>query len=169
MHIPSSLLTTTVTAAALALLAALTAAAVPLEAQNQTSQLGHAIVHNNCMFPIYLWYVGSTVSEQQNMTYGAIYTETFRSDPYTGGVDIKITTVPNGLATSAPQTIFAYNLVADRVSYDLSDVFGDPFCGTRVVLDGELTDIVWEMGVPPAGGSIARNQRAAVDLVLTVC
>ncbi|GAB1194990.1 hypothetical protein APSETT444_004242 [Aspergillus pseudonomiae] len=135
---------------------------------NQTTQLGHAIVRNNCAFPIYLWSVSSTVSEQQNMTQGALYAETFRRDPQTGGVGIKLTTVPNGLETSAPQTIFAYNLVADRVWYDLSDVFGDPFRGNRVFLDGEVTDIVWERGVPPAGSRVG-NQRAGVDLVLTVC
>ncbi|KAE8159671.1 hypothetical protein BDV40DRAFT_272475 [Aspergillus tamarii] len=102
------------------------------------------------------------------MTQGALYAETFRRDPQTGGVSIKLTTVPNGLSTSAPQTIFAYSLVEDRVWYDLSDVFGDPFRGSRVFLDGEVTDIVWERGVPPAGSKVG-NQRAGVDLVLTLC
>ncbi|KAJ1714651.1 Bys1 family protein [Aspergillus flavus] len=137
------------------------------QTQTQTHQLGHAIVRNNCAFPVYLWSVSSTVSEQQNMTQGALYAETFRRDSQTGGVGIKLTTVPNGLETSAPQTIFAYNLVADRVWYDLSDVFGDPFRGSRVFLDGEVTDIIWERGVPPAGSRVG-NQRAGVDLILTV-
>ncbi|OGM50383.1 bys1 family protein [Aspergillus bombycis] len=175
MHFPSTLFTT-----ALFLLPTLTPAFPFFQAQNQTyyqnqtnpynqtTQLGHAIVRNNCAFPIYLWSVASTVSEQQNMTQGALYAETFRWDPQTGGVGIKLATVPNGLETSAPQTIFAYNLVGDRVWYDLSDVFGDPFRGSRVLLDGEVTDIVWERGVPPAGSRVG-NQRAGVDLVLTVC
>ncbi|KAE8339772.1 hypothetical protein BDV24DRAFT_165093 [Aspergillus arachidicola] len=180
MHFPSTLLTTLTTT--LLLLPAL-APANPLlkpqnqtnyqsqsssQSQNQTHQLGHAIVRNNCAFPIYLWSVSSTVSEQQNMTQGALYAETFRRDSQTGGVGIKLTTVPNGLETSAPQTIFAYNLVGDRVWYDLSDVFGDPFRGSKVFLDGEVTDIVWERGVPPAGSRVG-NQRAGVDLILTVC
>ncbi|KAE8354491.1 hypothetical protein BDV28DRAFT_147032 [Aspergillus coremiiformis] len=135
---------------------------------NQTTTPGSAMVRNNCNFSIYLWSVGSTVGPERHLPQGTSYSEIFRRDPQTGGVSIKLTTVRNGLSTSAAQTIFAYNLVEERVWYDLSDVFGDPFKGHRVFLDGE-TNIIWEGGVPPPGGSRVGNQRSDRGLTLTVC
>ncbi|KAL2818483.1 hypothetical protein BDW59DRAFT_151965 [Aspergillus cavernicola] len=97
---------------------------VPM-ALNETT-LGHAVVSNRCYIPIYLWSVGEKISPQNVVQPGQKYKEIFRRDPKTGGVALKITTDKDGLYTSAPQTVFAYNLVEELVWYDLSDVFGDP-------------------------------------------
>ncbi|OJJ77777.1 hypothetical protein ASPBRDRAFT_114230 [Aspergillus brasiliensis CBS 101740] len=109
---------------------------------------GHAIILNTCAFPIYSWSVSSSVGPQitipaaapstsRNTTYSN-YTESYHHDPQTGGVSIKLTTLRNGLYTGAPQTIFAYNFEEgqNQVWFDLSDVFGDPFKGRRVVFVG---------------------------------
>ncbi|KAE8392847.1 hypothetical protein BDV23DRAFT_181263 [Aspergillus alliaceus] len=164
MHLQKPLLST------LLLLPTLTLS-TPLHQTNTTQALvpGHAIVHNNCSFPVYLWSVGSTTSPEHTLAQNARYTETFRHDPQTGGVGIKLTTEKNGLAISAAQTVFAYNLVSDQVWYDLSDVFGDPFKGHRVVLDGDVVDIIWPRGVPPVGEGRVGVQGAGRDLVLSVC
>ncbi|KAF7591801.1 hypothetical protein BBP40_001072 [Aspergillus hancockii] len=137
--------------------------------QNKTTALGHAVVINNCETPIYLWSVSSVVGDEQTLTPHSNYTETFRQDAQTGGVSIKLATVKNGLVSAAPQTNFAYNYVEERVWYSLADVFGDPFKGRRVYLDGEVTDIAWENGVPPAGGSGVGHQGSGRDLTLTIC
>ncbi|OJI82816.1 hypothetical protein ASPTUDRAFT_56822 [Aspergillus tubingensis CBS 134.48] len=111
---------------------------------------GHAIILNTCAFPIYAWSVSSTVGPQITIPAAAPvtssssnsttqqysnYTEPYHHDAQTGGVSIKLTTLRNGLYTGAPQTIFAYNFVEgqNQVWFDLSDVYGDPFKGRRVV------------------------------------
>ncbi|KAL5339480.1 hypothetical protein BJX70DRAFT_387913 [Aspergillus crustosus] len=135
---------------------------------NQTIDLGHALVANRCNVPLYIWSVGQNISEQNALEPGQIYSETFRRDPKTGGIAIKITTVEDGLYSAAPQTIFAYNLVDDLVWYDLSDVFGDPFQGEVVSLLPSQPTINWLDGVPPSGSQV-RVQDARTDLVLTIC
>ncbi|KAB8071162.1 hypothetical protein BDV29DRAFT_159713 [Aspergillus leporis] len=136
---------------------------------NQTIPRGNAVVINNCKTPIYLWSVSSTVGPEQTLTQHTKYTETYRHDNQTGGVSIKLTTVKGGLATAPPTTIFGYTFVGETVWYDLSNIFGAPFKGHRVALDGETTGIIWEDGVPPAGGSKVGNQAGGKDLVLTIC
>ncbi|KAL5001812.1 hypothetical protein BDV10DRAFT_138764 [Aspergillus recurvatus] len=137
-------------------------------APNETMPIGHAVVANLCDQPIYLWSVGQDVSPQYMINPGHEYVEMFRRDTQTGGIAIKITTVKDGLYLSAPQTVFAYNLVEDLVWYDLSDVFGDPFQGQIVSVDPSEPDIYWEDGVPPSGSQV-RMLEASTDLVLSVC
>ncbi|PKY03314.1 Bys1 family protein [Aspergillus campestris IBT 28561] len=129
---------------------------------------GRAIVQNNCAEPIYLWSVGSGVSVEIPIPDGAHYSETFRHDQKTGGVSLKVTTVAHGLYSSAPQTVFAYNVVGESVWYDLSDVFGDPFKGSSVTLLPSEPVIRWSDGVPPVG-SMVRVVGVDQDLRLTFC
>ncbi|KAL2861546.1 hypothetical protein BJX68DRAFT_260365 [Aspergillus pseudodeflectus] len=136
-------------------------------APNETA-LGHAVVSNRCNIPIFLWSVGENISQQNTVQPNHTYSELFRRDPKTGGIAIKITTVRDGLYTSAPQTVFAYNLVENLVWYDLSDVFGDPFMGEFVSLLPSEPAIRWEEGVPPRGSQV-RMLDATTDLILTVC
>ncbi|KAL2858027.1 hypothetical protein BJY01DRAFT_72636 [Aspergillus pseudoustus] len=136
-------------------------------APNETA-LGHAMVFNRCHGPIFLWSVGENISPQNIIQPNQTYAEPFRRDPKTGGIAIKITTVRDGLYTSAPQTVFAYNLVENLVWYDLSDVFGDPFSGKHVSLVPSEPAISWEDGVPPSGSQV-RMLDASTDLILTVC
>ncbi|KAA8644271.1 hypothetical protein EYZ11_002856 [Aspergillus tanneri] len=133
---------------------------------NQTT--GHAVVINECTHAIYLWSVSSTMGSQITLAPQENYTEVFHHDDQSGGVSLKVTTVKDGLYNSAPQTVFAYNLVDRNVWYDLSDVFGDPFQGHLVTLLPSEPAINWEDGVPPAGSQV-RIQDAATDLALTVC
>ncbi|KAL4947522.1 hypothetical protein BDW69DRAFT_190127 [Aspergillus filifer] len=135
---------------------------------NETTPLGHAVVVNNCQMAIYVWSVGQSISGQSIIQPGDGYAEVYRRDPKTGGVAIKITTVPDGLYTSAPQTVFAYNLVDNMVWYDLSDLFGDPFEGDSVSLLPSEPAIRWEEGVPPSGSQV-RVLQADNDLVLNLC
>ncbi|KAJ5550559.1 hypothetical protein N7535_001498 [Penicillium sp. DV-2018c] len=139
-------------------------------------KLGHAIVENHCTFPVYIWSVSSTVQPVRTIRPGDTYTERFHEDVDTGGIAIKISTESDGLYTSAPQMIFAYNLDNGRVGhqrenkvwYDLNDVFGDPFEGYPVSLTPSEPLISWENGVPPAGSQI-RVADSSTDLVLSLC
>ncbi|RAK70826.1 uncharacterized protein BO72DRAFT_393474, partial [Aspergillus fijiensis CBS 313.89] len=122
-----------------------------------TSQIrpANATIHNACPFPIYLTPVSSTTPPETCLPQNTTWTEPYRHDAQTGGISLKLTTVPNGLYTGAPQTIFAYNYLErpGQVWFDLSDVFGDPFRGYKVRL-GPMPMIVWEDGVPPRGSQV---------------
>lgn len=140
----------------------------PITNSTAASTPGHAMVYNNCAEPIYLWSVGSSVSAEVPIPAGAHYTESFRHDEKTGGISLKVTRVAHGLYSSAPQTVFAYNVVGDSVWYDLSDVFGDPFKGSSVTLLPSEPVIRWSDGVPPVG-SMVRVVGVGEDLRLTLC
>lgn len=145
---------------------------VSSQASSQTSSaasIGHAMVNNKCPFPVYIWSVGDAIGPAVTTAPGECYVETFRHDPKSGGIAIKITTLSDGLLKSAPMTIFAYNLAGDgKVWYDLSDIFGDPFTGYPVVLSPAEPAISWGNGQPPAGSSV-HVQDSVNDLVLTLC
>ncbi|OJK02343.1 hypothetical protein ASPACDRAFT_1854323 [Aspergillus aculeatus ATCC 16872] len=162
-------LTTTATATA-------TATATP-DPQPLTLKPANATIHNLCPFPIYLTAVSSTTPPEIPLPPNTTWTEPYRHDPQTGGISLKLTTVPNGLYTGAAQTIFAYNYLerTGQVWFDLSDVFGDPFKGFRVRLGpmgpapGNASEmIVWEDGVPPRGSQV-RVVGCEVGLGLGVC
>ncbi|PYI18418.1 hypothetical protein BO99DRAFT_423145 [Aspergillus violaceofuscus CBS 115571] len=135
---------------------ATTASPIPLRKQLHPA---NATITNQCPFPIYLTAVSSLTPPEVLLGVNASYTHPYHHDPQTGGISLKLTTVPNGLYTGAAQTIFAYTYLerTGQVWFDLSDVFGDPFRGFRVrlgpmPLGGNGTDaIVWEDGVPPRG------------------
>ncbi|KAJ5168837.1 Antigenic thaumatin-like protein [Penicillium canariense] len=140
--------------------------ATPITSSN--AHLGRAVVVNHCQTPVYIWSVGSTVRSPATVRPGNRHSETFRHDAATGGIALKISTVSDGLYTSAPLTIFAYNLNGQQVWYDLSDVFGDPFKGHSVVVSPAEPELSWANGVPPSGSHV-RVSDASTDLVLTLC
>lgn len=135
---------------------------------NGVGHLGQAVVVNHCKIPIYIWSVGSSVRPQATILPYGRFSETYRHDKETGGIALKISTVHDGLYTSAPLTIFAYNLASGKVWYDLSDVFGDPFAGHPVTLKPSEPQVYWQNGIPPSG-SMVRVRDASGDLVLTLC
>ncbi|KAJ6073096.1 hypothetical protein N7467_011181 [Penicillium canescens] len=132
---------------------------------------GHAVINNNCNFPIYLWSVGTTARPEKTLLPNDVYSELFRKEKNTGGIAIKISTDVDGLYTGAPQMVFAYNLstlTQGKVWYDLSDVFGDPFEGYPVSLSPAEPRISWPDGVPSAGSQV-RVTSADTNLVLSLC
>ena len=133
--------------------------------------VGNAVIENNCGKPVYVWSVGSSVSDQQRVNPGDIFGEPFRRDPVTGGVTFKVTRVKDGLYNGSPQTNFALSLQDSTIWYDLSDVFGDAFEGESVVVTPEnenCPSIEWPTGVPP-GESQVRNCAAKSDVTLVLC
>lgn len=151
------------TSVALAAIAAFT----PLAAA-----VGHATVENHCKDNSYLWSVGASAGDQHIIKPGEHYSEKYHTDPKTGGIALKITRVEGGIYNGSPQTIFAYTLDGDRVFYDLSDVFGDPFKGESVVLkpsDPNCTPIIWENGVLPVVTHDTHDCSSDADLTLTLC
>ncbi|TQV95365.1 Bys1 family protein [Cordyceps javanica] len=146
----------------LAVLAGLAAATNP----------GRAKVYNNCPFEVTLWSVGTDISGPNTLqARGGQYSEQYTRDPKTGGRALKITRERDGLYTGKPQTNFAYTLDPDRIYYDLSDVFGDPFSGHRVQVvpsNRNCQSIVWPDGRPPAGSQVKTCTRDS-DTTLTLC
>ncbi|CAI7584222.1 unnamed protein product [Penicillium bialowiezense] len=122
-------------------------------------KLGHAIVNNNCDFTVYLWSVGTDVKPVHQLNSGESYDEMFREDPNTGGIAIKLSTDMDGLYTSAPQMVFAYNLSYFKRRGDN---------GEKVCLTPAEPSILWENGVPPAGSQV-RVIASSTDLVLSLC
>ncbi len=150
----------------------LTPRALLLALAGTTTALGTARVVNNCATTVHVWSVGSTISGPYALTpSGGFYGEEFAKDPVTGGRALKITREADGLYSGAPQTIFAYNLDGDGIWYDLSDVFGDAFVGSKLVVasqDETCQKIIWPTGVPPAGSQV-KVCGAGKDVVLTLC
>ncbi|KAJ3478948.1 hypothetical protein NLG97_g8445 [Lecanicillium saksenae] len=133
---------------------------------------GKAKVYNNCPFEVTLWSVGSEISDPHTLAAkGGQYYEQYSRDPKTGGRSLKITRERDGLYNGKPQTNFAYTLDPDRVWYDLSDVFGDPFANGRVQVvpsNNQCQSIVWPDGRPPAGSQV-KTCWPDSDTTLTLC
>ncbi|KAF2743309.1 hypothetical protein M011DRAFT_471478 [Sporormia fimetaria CBS 119925] len=133
---------------------------------------GRAIVTNQCDSPIYLWSVGGSIGPAVTIGKDSSYSETFRRDPQSGGIALKMTPVQNGLfMPNVSQTIFSYNLDGNKIWYDLSDVFGDAFWGRRVTIrpsDTTCQEISWPWGKPP-GGSQVKVCGSGSDLTLSFC
>lgn len=153
----------------LLLTAFVTTLASSTRALNLDSQLGSAVVVNNCTAPIYVWSVDSAVSPQITLEAHQNYSQTFHHDPSSGGVAIKVTTIQNGIYKHAPQAIFAYDLENDLVWFELSDVFGDPFAGKRIQIRPPVPPIVWTRGLPSGGASQVMTHNATQDLIVTFC
>lgn len=134
--------------------------------------LGSARVVNNCDFAVSVWSVGSNIDGPHRLSeHGGTYGETFEHDPQTGGKALKVTVPDDGLWTGAPQANFAYNLEGDQVWYDLSNVFGDPFAGHKLVVasnDESCPSIVWDNGTPPAGSQV-KVCTSARSVTFTLC
>lgn len=151
--------------------AALAAALLPLAAHSAT--VGNAIVYNNCSSTVYLWSVDSVQGPGQTITSGHNYTEKYHYDTKSGGVTLKIVKTPGGLTDGSPQTSFAYTLQtsSSQIWYDMSDVFGDPFKGERLVVaasDQSCPIIDWESGTPPSGSQVKVCESSA-SVELTLC
>lgn len=136
------------------------------------SAVGNAVVRNNCNFEVTLWSVGSNVSDAHTIPSGHnTYVEQLTRDPKSGGRTLKITRERDGLFTNKPQTDFAYSLDGAKVWYDLSDVFGDPFAGNKMVVyssDKNCPSIVWDKGTNP-GGSQVKTCGSNNDITLSLC
>ncbi|KAL6705715.1 hypothetical protein ACN47E_006504 [Coniothyrium glycines] len=134
--------------------------------------VGRAIVTNQCDEPIYLWSVGGGIGAQQTITKDTSYSEPLHRDAASGGIALKMTGVANGLfKPNVSQTIFAYNLDAELVWYDMSDMFGDGFAGRSLSItptDPSCASITWPAGKQPAGSQV-RDCQANTDLELTFC
>ena len=135
-------------------------------------EAGCARVENKCDFPVTIHSVGKAIEGPFTLEPGDLYSETFRKDPVAGGIAIKITKHKNDLFIAGkPQTIFAYNLDGNDVWYDLSNVFGCPFEGCKLVEKSEkhtCPKIVWPEGVNP-GGSNVKVCTAREDVELILC
>ena len=133
---------------------------------------GCARIENKCDFPVTIHSVGKAIEGPFTLDCGDVYSETFRKDPVAGGIAIKITKHKNDLFKAGkPQTIFAYNLDGNEVWYDLSNVFGCPFEGCKLVERSEKDScpkIVFPDGVNP-GGSNVKVCTAKKDVELTLC
>ncbi|KAE8348685.1 blastomyces yeast-phase-specific protein [Aspergillus coremiiformis] len=133
--------------------------------------VGNAVVKNSCTHPVYLWSVGGSVGPKQTIESGQNYSEPFHHDPSSGGVSLKITTVDNGIYSGSGQLNYAYTLDNNGVWYDLSDVFGDPFSGSAVVVkptDTSCPSICWPSGISP-GGSQVKVCQSGSNEVLELC
>ncbi|KAI5801208.1 hypothetical protein EDC01DRAFT_780924 [Geopyxis carbonaria] len=139
---------------------------------SMATALNTAFVTNKCTFPIYVWSVGSSVSNQSTLETGQSYSETTHRDATTGGIALKVTTEENGLYVSGvAQTILSYTLDSTQLWYDLSDVYGDAFKGKKVavtVSNSACSGITWATGVPPAG-SQTRSCDPTANIRLTLC
>ncbi|XPS68883.1 hypothetical protein M3J09_001162 [Ascochyta lentis] len=139
---------------------------------NSVYAIGRAIVTNQCDAPIYLWSVGGSVSPQTILPKDSSYGEVFTSDPFSGGIALKVTSTPGGIFTpNASQLIFAYNLDDTDVWYDMSSIFGDGFAGRTLRIqpsDDACGSIGWYDGRTPAGSQVKRCQRET-NLELTFC
>lgn len=99
------------------------------DAATEADATGQATVLNNCAFLVYLYACSQTpatcTAESTLAAQGGTYAETF-SDPSTGGRSIKIGTTSGEV--SKPILQFEYtNADSGQVSYDLSEVNGNPF------------------------------------------
>uniref|UniRef100_A0A093UT95 Uncharacterized protein n=1 Tax=Talaromyces marneffei PM1 TaxID=1077442 RepID=A0A093UT95_TALMA len=82
-----------------------------------------------------------------------------------GGVDLRFTTVPDGLLTSSALARFTYNIVQEReqIWYALTNLYGDPFFDRPVTMmpvnpSGYLCrKIRWPSGVPTTTGRTRVN------------
>jgi hypothetical protein len=139
---------------------ALTAALVGL-----SQAVGQSKVTNNCDSSVYLWVVGSNQEGPIQIKPGKQWKRNYFRDPKTGGIALKVAREADGVPSGDPHTIFSYTLDPDRIWYDLSNVFGDPFEGENVLLRGEppCPSIEWPEGVPLGGPSKTFQALRTVD------
>jgi len=134
--------------------------------------VGRAIVTNQCDDTVYLWSVGSSIGAQNTIPKDTSYSEAFYHDPKSGGVALKITNTEGGLfKPNVSQVILAYNLDADQVWYDMSNIFGNEFAGRTLTVtptDSSCERIPWYSGLSPVGSHIKACQ-AETDIELTLC
>ncbi|KJZ73892.1 hypothetical protein HIM_06785 [Hirsutella minnesotensis 3608] len=139
---------------------------------NVATALGNARIVNSCTFPVTAWSAGDNLAGPFKLTPGGgTYGEVFTRDAGSGGRALKVTLEDDGLYTGKPQTIYAYNLNGSTIWYDLSDVFGDPFRGHKIIVasdNASCGQIVMENGVPAAGSQV-KNCDSAFNVTMTLC
>jgi hypothetical protein len=157
-----------------------TGAAVLLALAPSAFALGTATLYNNCGFDI--WYADISTSPE-GMTMlpsGAAFSAGY-SDP---GVGYSIKVAPSD-SINGPITQFEYTWSTDKISYDISNINGNPFAANGVVLSpsmaGDPNYPTCQVVNCPAGESVctaAYNQPDDTDtmvcdedssLVMTVC
>lgn len=134
--------------------------------------LGRAIITNQCDEPVYLWSVGSTVSNQTALPKDSSYAEIFHSDPESGGISIKVTSTPDGIfQNGTSQLVFAYSIDSSTVWYNMTSVFGDGFAGRTLRVqpsDEKCEPISWYDGRAPKDDQIKSCEKGT-NLELTFC
>ncbi|PHH89804.1 hypothetical protein CDD83_5236 [Cordyceps sp. RAO-2017] len=139
---------------------------------NLASAIGHAKITNSCAFNVTAWSVGSNTAGPYLLTAdGGTYDEVLTKDPTTGGRSLKITLEEDGLYNGKAQTNYAYTLDGDKVWYDLSNVFGDPFKGHKLVVASDnpaCPSIVLDDGVP-TGKNHVKTCESNSSVTLTLC
>ncbi|KAL3708089.1 hypothetical protein TMatcc_006072 [Talaromyces marneffei ATCC 18224] len=131
------------------------------------------VILNNCEFAIYIWTTrsreGQNIAVQPNSQWAGTRYQV------AGGVDIKVTTSPDGILTAAPRYTFTYDWVGDVIWYGVNDLFGDPFGSHRVVVvpvnatGPACHEINWPAGFPVRGRTKARGCGPATDLHVNLC
>jgi len=135
---------------------------------------GNANVVNNCPSDIYLWSVGDVSSPMFHVSAGANWTEPYQTRQ-SGGISIKIS------PTTSDVTIVQFEYTLDsHLWYDLSNVNGNPFQGSDLLLSSEgslCQDIACPAGQPNCkmAYTVFNDDYAThacngdVDLTLTFC
>ena len=101
------------------------------------TEVGSAIVKNNCGFDIHLVSVSSTTGPEQIIRPGNSYSERFRPSSSGAGTSLKIGR-SNPLAGGSIIQ-FEYAISNTLVYYDLSAVNGDPFSGYYRSIDPAIS------------------------------
>ncbi|KAJ6782692.1 hypothetical protein PWT90_02454 [Aphanocladium album] len=130
-----------------------------------------ASVYNNCKFDVTVFDVTSTVSDGQLLRAGTVQSYGYpkQGDPTNA---LKITRSPDGLAQGEPQLVFSFSINDGKVSYDLSEAYGDAFKGFKIEAsanDASCPKIQWENGTPPGGDNPAATCSADVAIAVGLC
>lgn len=129
-----------------------------------------ASVWNKCDFDVTVHTAGSTISAGEVLQAGRILTNGYPKEGEPTNSFI-ITRNPDGLAKAEPQTIFSFSVNNGKVSYDVTDVYGDAFKGFKVEAsanDASCPKIQWDSGIPPPGNH-AGTCSADVSIAAVLC
>ncbi|KAL3712400.1 hypothetical protein TMatcc_001099 [Talaromyces marneffei ATCC 18224] len=113
------------------------------------------VVFNKCTYPVYAWTRGPAGSQNIVIEPNNHYVEAMYQSP--GGVDLRFTTVPDGLLTSSALARFTYNIDFGQIWYALTNLYGDPFLNHPLIVkpmnpSGHYCKTIrWVRGVPPSG------------------
>jgi len=156
-----------------------TGAAVLLASASTVSALGSATVINNCGFPVYYASVGGSSNPGMQQLSGS-YSQGYSQE----GVGVSIKLAPSS-STSGPISQFEFTWANGKVSYDLSNINGNPFSSSGMeIVPSMQNDPNNPTCVPvncPAGQSVCAAAYNAPDdtrtmvcdensnLVLTMC
>lgn len=139
-------------------------AAAPLAA-------GLVNVVNNCADSVTLWTIGDIITGPLTIVSGDTYGETPDAGASTRWIDIAQSA--DALMYHKPQTTLSYSLDgAGQIHYALTDMFGDAFEGSSVVLeasDASCPTVEWTSGTPTEETAADNVCSADADITLTLC